>query len=78
LSSRSFFHFANDSGVTGVSVPVRAWREVSRKSSRVRVLGGDFSRRAFSARRWVWVWSMNLLDVSLADYRHGRGQKSNR
>lgn len=60
LSRRSFFHLANDSGVTGVRVPVSLCLSDSRNSSRVSVLSGDLSNNAFSAARCSLVLRTNL------------------
>ena len=60
LLSRWLFQWANVSGVTGVRVPVSLCRSDSSQSSRVSVVSGDLSRRAFSAALCSLVLRMNL------------------
>lgn len=63
---RFFFHSANDSGVTGVSVPVSLCLSDSKNSSSVSVLRGDLSIKAFSAARCSFVFSTKLWGVKVS------------
>ena len=64
--------------MTGVSSPVSLCRSDSRKSSRVRVLSGDLSMRAFSVARCSRVLSIKLeerMDVSRMSFQGVQAQE---